>query len=99
MLLWLKTLVRNTLGLSDVFGGVCDPQPNSGLDKTSQPGEHKGNSDVIFESGNRTEQNKEEQEKDGKKWKKIQKVETNGNIWKKDKSRRVALEALNPLSN
>jgi len=27
------------------------------------------------------------------------KVETNGNRWKKDKSRRVALEALNPLSN
>lgn len=81
MLLWLKTLVRNTLGLSDVFGGVCDPQLNSGLDKTSQPGEHKGNSDVIFESGNRTEQG------------------GTGNRWKKDKSRRVALEALNPLSN
>jgi hypothetical protein len=80
MLLWLKTLVRNTLRLSDVFGGVCDPQPNSGLDKTSQPGEHKGNSDVIFESGNRTEQNREEQEKDGKrkgksrnKWKQMEK--------------------------
>ena len=94
MLLWLKTLVRNTLGLSDVFGGVCDPQLNSGLDKTLQPGEHKGNSDVIFESGNRTEQGGT-----GKRWKKMEKVKTNGNRWKKDKSRRVALEALNPLSN
>ena len=79
MLLWLKTLVRNTLGLSDVFGGVCDPQPNSGLDKTSQPGEHKGNSDVIFESGNRTEQNREEQEKDGKK---MEKDSKSRNKWK-----------------